>query len=445
MQKRKTAVMASIVSAMLVASMDTTITNTTMPIIAEELGGMSLYAWTFTAYMVLSTVLSPLAGRISDMYGRKKIFAFGTVLFLFGSLLCGLADTMLQLVLFRAVQGIGAGIMLPFPIIIAGDLFPVEKRGKIQALFTGMWGLAAILAPLLGSLFVEYATWRWIFFVNIPICLTSLLLLRSYEDAYEPKRAQIDAGGSALFAAGISLLLVAVTVERFAALYAAAGAAVMIGFFLYERRHPSPVVPLSLFANRPVRWMLVNAFTICTAVFGTSSYVPLFLRDQGYTTFQSGFVLLAVSAGWMITAVPAGKWVLKYGYFPLILAGNGILLTASLQLALIGPATGIWYIASALFVQGIAFGLVFTVGIIGAQQLVEPHQKGISSSLQLFGRNIGTAVSVTVMGALLLRSGDAIEGYRSMFLYGLVVSVIALLTVFPIRSSRAVAGVSRER
>ncbi|MGB3570126.1 MAG: MFS transporter, partial [Priestia megaterium] len=175
--KSRTSVMVSIVLAMLVASLDSTIMNTTMPVIAKELGRFDLYAWSFASYMIASTILSPVAGRLSDLFGRKKVFGFGIIAFLIGSMLCGVANTMIQLVLFRAVQGIGAGFMVAFPAIIAGDLFPVEKRGKIQALFTTMWGLSAVLAPLLGAFFVDYLTWRWIFFINLPVCIVSFLTL----------------------------------------------------------------------------------------------------------------------------------------------------------------------------------------------------------------------------------------------------------------------------
>ena len=194
-------VMISIILAMLVASMDSTIINTTMPIITKDLGGRELYAWVFTAYMIASTVLSPLAGRLSDLFGRKTIFATGILLFMGGSLLCGFSHTMVQLVIYRAIQGIGAGIMLPFPAILAGDLFPVEQRGKIQAFFTAMWGLSAVLAPLLGTFFVDYLNWHWIFYVNIPICLIAFLTLLPYKEVYQPKKSAIDVWGALLFAA----------------------------------------------------------------------------------------------------------------------------------------------------------------------------------------------------------------------------------------------------
>lgn len=199
-------VMTSIVLAMLVISMDTTILNTTMPIIANELNNLNLYAWVFSIYMIASTALTPIAGRLSDLFGRKRVLAAGMIVFLLGSLLCGMAQTMVQLILFRGLQGIGAGFMLPFPSIIAGDLFSVKQRGKIQAFFSAMWGLASVLAPFLGSLFVEFATWRWIFYINLPICLISLLLLLPYQEEYTPKRAEIDYWGAALFSLGITLV-----------------------------------------------------------------------------------------------------------------------------------------------------------------------------------------------------------------------------------------------
>jgi EmrB/QacA subfamily drug resistance transporter len=428
-------VMASVVMAMLIASMDSTITNTTMPVVAEELGeNDSLYSWTFASYMIFSTVLAPLAGRISDLFGRKRIFGFGILLFLFGSLLCGLAESMLQLVLYRAVQGIGAGIMMPFPMIIAGDIFTVEKRGKIQALFTGMWGLSALLAPLLGSLFVEQLNWRWIFYINIPICLLSFFLLRNYREVYQPKRAPIDYFGSLLFAAGISLLLSATTSERYPLLLAASGALFITIFYVYERKHPSPIVPLSLFANKPIRWMIVNSFAVCCALFGTASYIPLFLQVQGFSIFTSGLALLGMSAGWMLTATPAGKWVLRYGYLRLLVIGNLTCLLSAVLLSLLGPDSGFWYVFAALSVQGAGFGMIFTVSTIGAQELVEPHQKGVSSSLQMFARNIGTAIGVTIMGSLLLKNPDFMSGVSNAFLYGLIATAAATLTVWLIRN-----------
>ncbi|MFC5447897.1 MFS transporter [Paenibacillus aestuarii] len=439
--KSRTTVMVSIVLAMLVASMDTTIANTTMPVIVKEIGGHDLYAWAFTSYMVISTVLAPVAGRLSDLFGRKKIFATGIVLFLGGSLLCGLSQSMIQLIIFRAIQGIGAGVMMPFPSIIAGDLFSVEQRGKVQAFFTGMWGLSAILAPLLGTFFVTYMTWRWIFFVNIPVCLIALLTLLPYQEVYSPKRSPIDYGGALLFSAGVSLLLLTTAVKQHMVWYGAAGAVLLIAFFWYERKQSSPIVPLSLLSNRPVAVMIAGSFLSCLALFGTSSFMPLFMQTQGYSLFISGIALLSTSIGWMAVAVPGGKWVLKYGYKPLLIIGNAFMLVTAIMLYFLRESSSFWYSFTALTVLGLAFGIIFTISTIGSQQLVEPHQKGISTSLQLFARNIGTAISVTIMGAILNGTPSFYSGIHSMFVFALVASIAAFAAPFAIPSAAKQAGI----
>ncbi|CAH1201810.1 Multidrug resistance protein 3 [Paenibacillus allorhizoplanae] len=434
--RNRTTVMVSIVLAMLVASMDTTIANTTMPIIVNDIGGNSLYAWAFTSYMVLSTVLAPLAGRLSDLFGRKRIYAAGILLFLGGSVLCGLADSMVQLIIFRAIQGIGAGVMMPFPSIIAGDIYPVEQRGKVQAFFTGMWGLAAILAPTLGTFFVTYLNWRWIFFVNVPICLIALLALLPYKEVYQPKKAVIDYWGALLFAAGISSLLLITVVHSYAYLYGAIGVVLLVAFFLYEKGHAAPIVPMTLMRNKPVALMIGGSFLSCAALFGTSSFIPLFLQNQGHSLFVSGIALLGTSIGWMVVAIPSGKWVIRFGYKPLLLTGNALLVITAVLLFFIREGTSFGYVFSTLTMLGLSFGLLFTVSTIGAQQLVEAHQKGISTSLQLFARNIGTAVSVTVMGSIVTKADIFYTGIHGMFIYGLIASIVAFAVPLAIRSVR---------
>lgn len=432
--RNRTTVMVSIVLAMLVASMDTTIANTTMPIIVNDIGGNSLYAWAFTSYMVLSTVLAPLAGRLSDLFGRKRIYAAGILLFLGGSVLCGLADTMVQLIIFRAIQGIGAGVMMPFPSIIAGDIYPVEQRGKVQAFFTGMWGLSAILAPSLGTFFVTYLNWRWIFFVNVPICLIALVALLPYKEVYQPKKAVIDYWGALLFAAGISSILLITVVHSYTYIYGAVGVVLLIAFFLYEKGHVAPIVPMTLMRNKPVALMIGGSFLSCAALFGTSSFIPLFLQNQGHSLFVSGIALLGTSIGWMVVAIPSGKWVIRFGYKPLLLTGNALLVVTAVLLFFIREGTSFGYVFCTLTMLGLSFGLLFTVSTIGAQQLVEAHQKGISTSLQLFARNIGTAVSVTVMGSIVTKADIFYTGIHGMFVYGLIASIVAFAVPLAIRT-----------
>jgi EmrB/QacA subfamily drug resistance transporter len=435
----RTSVLISIVLAMLVASMDTTIMNTTMPIIAKELGGIELYAWSFASYMIASTILSPVAGRLSDLFGRKRVFASGIVVFLIGSLLCGVSANMTQLVVFRAIQGIGAGFMMPFPAIIAGDLFSVEKRGKIQALLTGMWGLSAILAPLLGAFFVEYMSWRWIFYINLPICIITLITLIPYKEVYQPKKASVDYIGAILFGVGVTFLLLVTIIETNRVLYLLVGIALLIVFYFFEKKQTSPIVPLSLFKNKTITWMNTNGFIGNIALFGTSSYIPLFLQNvAGLSLFMSGLALLSLAVGWMCMSVPAGKWIIKYGYRRLLIIGNILLFLSGLFLMLLNENHSFWYVFAVLAVQGLAFGLLSTVGVIGVQQLVGPHEKGISTSFFMFSRNMGTAIGVTIMGALLMSGGtDYMLGIHRLFIYGFFGSILAVASAFLIKNETA--------
>jgi EmrB/QacA subfamily drug resistance transporter len=436
--KSRTTVMISIVLAMLVASIDSTIMNTTMPIIAKELGRFDLYAWSFASYMIASTILSPVAGRLSDLFGRKKVFAFGILLFLVGSLLCGSSASMIQLVVFRAVQGIGAGFMMPFPAIIAGDLFSVEKRGKIQALFTAMWGLSAVLAPLLGSFFVEYMTWRWIFFVNLPVCLISFLTLLPYKEHYQPKKAKVDYVGAVLFAVGVTFLLLDTVVKENRMLYLALGVVLLVLFYVYERKQESPIVPLSMLKHKMISRINLNAFIGTVSLFGTSSFIPLFLQKIGHLSlFMSGVALLGTAIGWMAAAVPAGKWILKYGYRILLIIGNLLLFFSGLLLTFLNQHLGFGFVFAVMIVQGLAFGLLTTVGMIGVQQLVGGHERGISTSFFMFCRNMGTAIGVTIMGALLTNGATFMEGIHHLFLFGFGGSILALLTSFLVKKENS--------
>jgi len=421
-------VMSSVVLAMLVASLDTTVMNTTMPVIAQELGGMHLFAWSFASYMIFSTVLFPVAGRLADLFGRKKVFAAGIVLFMAGSALCGMAESMVQLIVFRAFQGIGAGVMMPFPMIIAGDLFSVEKRGKIQALFNAMWGLSSITAPLLGSAFIEFSTWRWIFFINLPVGAAALMFLLPYKEEYRPTRSPIDFLGALLLTGGIGMMLMNTVDFTHPALYFSIGALLLFFFVMYEKSHSHPIVPLELFTNRPVAWMIVNGFAASAAMFGTSTYLPMFLQNRGYSVFESGLSLLGVTVGWMAMSVPAGKWILRHGYRKLVVGANLLLIVTSVWFMFLNEHTGFWYVFAGSVWHGAAFGLLYTVTTIGSQQLVDAHQKGISTSLQLLSRNIGTVIGVTVMGAIVAGREHLPSAYADLFLYGFAVSFVALFT-----------------
>ncbi|HZG82722.1 MAG TPA: MFS transporter [Brevibacillus sp.] len=432
--KSKISVLISIILSVLVSSMDATIMNTTMPVIAESLGGFDLFAWVFSSYMIASTVSALIVGRLSDVFGRKKIFGFGIVWFLITSCLCGLSQTMEQLVVFRALQGVGGGFLLSLPAIVTGDLFSVEQRGKVQALGTGMWGLSAVLAPLLGAFFVEYMTWRWIFYVNIPICIIALITLLPYRENHVRKKVSVDYIGALLLSVGVSVLLLVTVVDSGQIIYGLIGALVIVGFYFYERKQTSPLIPFFLFRDHTLRWMNINGFLSWVALFGTASYIPLFLQKIAHlSVITSGLALLGTAVGWITTSTLSGKWILKYGYRPLFIIGNLFLTFSGILFFLMQREYGFVYVFFALFIQGLGFGLLSTISVIGAQQLVPVGEKGISTSFALFIRNIGGAAGVTIMGAILDKSANFMNGIHELFLYGLVGSVIALLTAFFIK------------
>lgn len=420
-------VTTSIVMAMLVASIDTTILHTTMPVIAEELGGFQFYAWTFTAYVLASTSLMPLAGKLADLYGRKRIFMMGVLIFMIGSLLCGLAQSMIQLIVFRAIQGLGAGIMMPLVQIIAGDLYTVEKRGKIQALFTSMWMLSAVLAPLAGAMFIEWADWRWIFLINVPVCLLTLALIAPYKDVYAGKQTAVDWLGALLFAGGTSALLLITSIDQGRFICLTAGIALLVLFIRHERKHPAPMLPRHLFRNRLLNGMMLNNLLICLALFGVPNYIPLYLQENGSGVLQSGLVLIAMSAGWMAMSVRSGKWLLRAGYSRLVMSGNILAVAAAILFLFAGATVSYTLICLALIVLGAALGLIFTVSIIGAQQLVGDEEKGISTSLLLFIRNTGLACGVSLMGLLMNRAATVNGGMQDLFGFSLIGALLALL------------------
>jgi MFS family permease len=299
-----------------------------------------------------------------------------------------------------------------------------------------MWGLSAVLAPLLGAFFVDYLSWRWIFYVNLPISILAIVTLLPYKEVYTPKRSKVDIIGAILFGVGVSLLLLDTVVKTNRLVYGIIGILILAVFVLYERKQQAPIVPLSMINDKYTQWVNLNGFLGCLALFGIGSYIPMFLQQQRHESIiVSGLVLIATSIGWMGVAVPSGKWILRWGFRPLLLIANALLLISGFLLYQIHASTGFWYIFFVLIVYGMAFGLAFTVSLIASQQLVEPHQKGISTSFLMFSRNIGTAVGITIMGSF-LTNVDFMTGFHNLLLFGLIGSVVAFLTSFLIKGKR---------
>ncbi len=422
----------------LISALDSNIMQTASPTIAKQLGGMQYFAWIFAVYMLASTITVPLYGKLSDMYGRKKLLMIAVGLFTIGSILSGAANSMAMLVVYRGVQGLGAGGMIPLSLIIVGDLFSIEKRGKIQAVFSSIWALSSIIGPVLGSFFVETLTWRWIFFINIPIGIATVLCLVPYKEKLQFKKTYIDYKGFALFGIAVTFLLLSTNMDH-AIWYMAVGILGLIIFALVERKEKQPFLPVSLFKNKGI--LMVNLFMLfySGSFFGTSNFIPLFLQKGNHLSiYKSGLILLSIAVGWMFGSTPAGKWIVQFGFKILFIIGSIITAISGLLLYLYIADLSYFGLFTILLVQGFSFGLIFAVGTIASQELAEPQIKGMSTSLQMFLRNIGTSIGVTVMGLFINHAASLVAGIKHIFLFALILSFITIVFCFLIPTKETV-------
>jgi EmrB/QacA subfamily drug resistance transporter len=441
--KKNRYVFWGLVISTLISALDANIMQTASPTIVKQLGGMELFAWIFVVYMLASTVTVPLYGKLSDMYGRKKLLIIAVSIFTLGSILCGLANSIVTLIIFRGVQGLGAGGMIPLSMIIVGDLFTIESRGKIQAVFSSIWAISSIVGPVLGSFFVEALTWRWIFFINIPIGIATVLCLIPYKEKIEFKKTHIDYKGFFLFGISITLLLLSTNVKH-SIWYIIIGIIGLIIFLLVERKEEHPFLPVSLFKNKGI--LMTNLFMLfyCLSFFGTSNFIPLFLQEGSHLSiYKSGLILLSIAIGWMFGSTPAGKWIMRFGYKILFIIGSCITTVSGLALYLFITDLSYLGLFLILTIQGVAFGLLFAVGTIASQEFAEPHIKGMSTSLQMFLKNIGTSIGVTIMGLLINQATSIVIGMKNVFLYALCLSFITILLSFLIPAKTTVVSESK--
>jgi EmrB/QacA subfamily drug resistance transporter len=441
--------MAGLMVSLFVAAMDSTVVSTALPTIARDLGGFSLYPWVFTGFLLTSTTTVPLGGRLADMIGRKRVLLAGLAVFVGASVLCGLAPSMPFLIVFRAVQGIGAGCLQPVVFTIVGDTFPTAQRARLQGFFSAVWAVAAVIGPVLGAVFVSTVGWRWVFDINLPIGIVAAILIWFYREE-RPARAGrgLDLGGAALLTAGVAALLWGLGSGSAGAQpnwpLVGAGAILIVLFVLVEARVASPTVPLDLLRHPVVGPAMVATILAGTVMFGLSAYVPLFVQDGlGRTAYLAGAALAPMSVGWPVGSIVAGRLLIRIGHRPLLVAGATAAAAGSLLLAA-GPST-VATVASACAVVGLGLGLISTPVLIVVQSTVEWGRRGAATALNQFSRTIGGAISVSLLG-LLLEHGSpsskealrtlASQGIHHIFWVVFAVAVATLLTALLIFMGR---------
>jgi EmrB/QacA subfamily drug resistance transporter len=409
---RRAAITAAAMLGMFLAAMDQTAVGTAMPTIVKALGGLALYSWVFAAYQLAFVTTTPIFGRLADLYGRKRIYLVGILGFIGASMLCGLARSMDELVLFRLLQGIGGGAVLPIAMTIIADLYPVEKRLRIQGIFSGVWGLAAIAGPLLGGFFSDHITWRWIFFLNVPGgLLATAIIIFAFTDPAEAREGRIDyAGISLLTGAAVALLLLLLWGGQAfpwrslpAAGLAGLCAALAALFIQVELRSPYPFMPFSIFADRVVTVSAVGGFLLGTSMFSAIVYIPLFAQGViGTSATAAGAVLTPFMVCWALSSIIAGRLALRLGYRPVTAAGMLVLVAGFFFLTRLGAQSSIREVVATMIVLGSGMGLTASIFMIAMQNAVPRPLRGLATSLNIFTRNIGSAIGVSLQGAVLV-------------------------------------------
>ncbi len=410
-QRRRWAVTAGILIGMFLAAMEATVVGTAMPTIIASLGGLDRYSWVITAYLLTATVTVPVWGRLSDLYGRRPIYLAGVATFLVGSALSGAAQTMTQLIIFRAIQGLGAGALIPISLTINGDIFTLSERARIQGWFSGVWGMASIIGPLAGGFITDNFSWRWVFYINLPVGLAAALVVGvALKEPERHERPIIDYAGALHLSIAITLLLFALAESADPKVWTSPAMILPVaGFFIFtwlfiraEKKASDPIVPLSLFRNRVVAIGSLTCVLLGTALFGALTFIPLFVQATlGGSATEAGRVLTPFLLSWVLLAIIGGRLMLRVGYRPTVIAGLGVLTASFIVLSRIGPGTSRWLLILDMCMMGAGTGLVVLALLITMQNSVERDRLGIVTSLNQFARSIGGAVGVAVMGAVM--------------------------------------------
>ena len=405
-RKRIILVTAGIMLSLFLASMESTVVATAMPTIVGQLGGLEHYSWVFSAFMLASTTAVPLYGKLSDIYGRRNLYASAMALFLIGSIWCGFATSMTSLIFARALQGIGAGGIMPLAFILIGEMFTLEQRAKMQGLFSGVWGVSSIVGPLLGGFLVDPLSWRWIFFVNVfPGLIAAALVALAWRDhqAHGQERPAVDYAGAALLTVSVVMLLLGLMGSGTSSWLLIAGAVVLFILLVWvERRAADPVLPLPLFRDLLFTTATVHGVLTGWALFGSVSFIPLFVQSvMGTSATQAGITLTPLLLGWVTASIIGTRLMLVVGYRRLGLIGTAALAIGSFLTSQAGMNTSQTSLMVFVTLMGIGMGLSVPAYLIAVQTSVSRRQLGTATSTLQFSRSIGGTLGVSVMGAAL--------------------------------------------
>lgn len=398
---------------MFMSAMEATVVSTAMPTIVGELGGIENYAGVFTAYLLASTVPVPVFGKLADLYGRRPLLLGGIAVFLAGSVLCGLAPSLEWLIAFRALQGLGAGALMPISITVIGDLFTFEERARIQGIFGSVWGVAGMVGPLLGGLIVKHLSWPWVFFINVPFgLLAAFLLLRFLHEKVERKQHTLDFAGAFTVTGAVIAILIAARGGPNLVYAVPAAVLFLVAAFFVERRAAEPIFPLDLFRRRIMLVSSAAGALIGSALYSSVTFVPLFVQAvRGGTPTQAGAAIAPMVVGWPVASAICGRLLPRLGFGPLVRVGAFLTVVSAAGIALFlrgeGDLMPTWMFM-ALF--GVGLGFANTSLLIAVQTSVTWQERGVATSSAMFFRTVGGAIGLGVAGGILAKTIAGVPG-----------------------------------
>lgn len=413
-------VLAAVMAASFMIAIEATIVSTAMPQIVGHLGNLDLYAWVFSSFLLAQTATTVVFGKLADLYGRKSVLLAGIAIFLAGSLLCGVAWSMPSLIVFRLVQGIGAGAIQPVSVTVIGDLYAAHERGRVQGYLASVWGVSSVVGPLAGGLIIQHVSWSWIFWINVPVGIAAAIGFQIFlRESVSREKRSVDVAGALLFTVAIAALMLALTeagTDRTLSL--AAGAICLVAgalFILQERRARDPMVAFALWARRPIA--TTNATTLLSgmAVIGLTTFLPMYVQVVlGYSALVAGFTLTAMVLGWPIGATLAARNFSRFGLQPTLLFGGVLLPVGAVAFVLLAPGVSPWLAGAGSLVMGFGMGFLSTAAIVIIQDSVGWAERGSATASNLFARNLGSTLGAAVLGAALnfslARSGTVSAG-----------------------------------